>query len=203
MRALIVLALSMSAGIAQAQIHKCTDSSGRKVYQDRPCEDQAQSQPFDAGYVTTIDSETSRRETQGALIMREQTREQRVEIVTPAGADTRVEMSGPGPVLEPYDDRNVGYPVYLGRDHGHDDHDHDHLHRHGDRDRDDRRDRRRPDETPMQDSSRRAGGNYAPAPPTIQQVAPRSPSSRTAATAGRERAPQPPRGGRREDEPQR
>ncbi len=182
MRAPILVVLLMATCAAQAEIHKCTDKAGHKYYQDRPCDDGHQSATFDpaAGNVTTIDSETSRREAQGALITREQTRERRVEVVAPASADTHITISEPEGYAEPgYN----GYPVYIEND----------RRRRGDGRRGDRGEHHRPDETPMQEPPRRAGGNYVPAPPTIRQVAPRAPAASPSA-ASRERSSRPVRG---------
>lgn len=154
MRALI-LALSLTVTwAAQAEVYKCTDNNGRKHYQDLPCAGDQRSSAFDpeAGNVTTIDSETSRREAQGALLTRQESRERRVEVTTPASGEPRVSISSPGYDTEPYDDRMQDYPVY---------HDGDRRSRRRDRDADldgdldgDRGRRQRPDETPMQDTAR-------------------------------------------------
>lgn len=166
----------VASAAGQADVmHKCTDADGRKHYQDTPCDADQRAGLFDplSGNVTTIDSETSRREVQGALVTREQTREQQVRITTPADADTRVILSVPdnAPRYDGVYDDLGGYPVYpVYRDN-------DRRRRDDRRERDDRRDRRRPDETPMMDPPRGSGGNYVPRPPTIRDVAPRPPAS--------------------------
>jgi len=195
MRALLTLVLLIAAGAVQAQapVYKCTDSAGRKHYQDQPCSDSQRATPYDprAGNVTTIDSETSRRETLGALVTREETRRQHIEITTPQDSNAQVILTQPGPASYPYDDGVAAYPVYpyeRGRDRrGHDRHD-------------DRGPRvpRRPDETPMIDPPR-GSSTYAPQPPTIRQVAPRSPTP-TPSSSSESRRPSAQRGASRSDE---
>jgi hypothetical protein len=178
-RALILAVLLMVTCVARAEIHKCTDKAGHKYYQDRPCDDGHQSAAFDpsAGNVTTIDSETSNRETQGALITREQTRERQVKATAPASAETHITISEP----DAYPESGYGgYPVYIEND----------RRRRGDGRRGDRGERHGGEQTPTQEPPRRAGGNYVPAPPTIQQVAPRAqPASPSAASRERNSAP--------------
>lgn len=181
-RALIVLVSLIAAGAAQADVYKCTDANGRKHYQDLPCDEDQRRTPYDpqAGNVTTIDSETSRRETLGALVTREETRRQHIEVTTPPGADTQVILTqpGPGPAPYPYDDGVTAYPVYpyeRGRRH------------HGRHDDDRPRVPRRPDETPMIDPPR-GSSSYVPRPPTVRQVAPRSPTP-TPSTSSASRRP--------------
>lgn len=166
MRILLSCAMLVLATSSHAQIFQCTDSTGRKQFQDQPCAEGERSAVFDpsAGNVTTIDSETSRREVQGALVLREEARESVVEVSTPAQDESRVPRAGPDDETHPYDDGYDGYPVYLLRPDRH-------------RDRDDRRRPRAPDETPITEPPRRAGGNYVPPPPTIRQIAPRPPMS--------------------------
>lgn len=172
MRSLMLFIVTMAASSAQAEMYRCTDASGQKHFQDQPCDKNQRGALFDpsGANITTIDSESSRREAQGALLTREQTREREVQVTTPAAADTRVTITGPD-YGEPYDDRNVGYPVYIDRDRR--------------RDRDDRRPPRRPDETPMIEPGRKGGG-YVPQPPTIRDVAPRPPEPPRGSTRGRD-----------------
>lgn len=173
MRSLIPFIALIAAGSAQAEMYRCTDKAGQKHFQDQPCNETQRGALFDpsGANITTIDSESARREAQGALLTREQTRESQVQVTTPAAADTRVTISGPDYGTAPYDDRLVGYPVYIDRDRR--------------RDRDDRRPPRRPDETPMTEPGRRGGG-FVPAPPTIRDVAPRPPEAPRGSSRGRD-----------------
>jgi hypothetical protein len=161
--ALVVLIAALAPGAGVAQVYKCTEADGRKVYQDRPCAGAQQSAPYDPGAanVTTIDSEAARREAQEALVTREAGREARED---ERDADRRVEYvpyEVPVPVYPP---EPVYYPYPVYRD--------DHRHPRHDRPRGPRR----PDETPMIPPAR-GGGGYVPAPPTVRDVAPRPPAS--------------------------
>ena len=111
---------------------------------------------------------------QGVLTTREQSRERRVEVTTPAAApDTQVTITGPD---TPYGEDDGGY--LDGYRDGYYDGDYpNHGPRRPHRDHDDRPGHGRPDETPVVNPPRRISG-YAPAPPSIRQVAPRPPSSR-------------------------
>ncbi|TDU28495.1 uncharacterized protein DUF4124 [Panacagrimonas perspica] len=181
MRVLLTFVSLIAAGTAQAQVYKCTDDAGRKHYQDQPCNDSQRATPYDprAGNVTTIDSETSRRETLGALVTREETRRQHIEVTTPKDSNAQVILSQPGPASYPYDDGVAAYPVHPyergGDRRGHDRHD-------------DRGPRvpRRPDETPMIDPPR-GSSSYVPKPPTVRQVAPRSPMPTPSSSSGSRR----------------
>lgn len=164
MRKLLLLALTCgAASVAQGEVYRCTDAAGHKHYQDQPCAKDADGALLDltVGNVTTIDSEAARREAQGALATREQTRAQNApppkpEAPAPEAPEVTYELN--------YD---AGYPVYLMRPDSHRDR-HDHHHHDPDL---------RPDSAPTADRPRRAGGNYVPAPPTIREVAPRPPST--------------------------
>lgn len=171
--ALVILAAAWALPeLAHAEVYKCTDADGKKNYQDRPCAEDQQSATYDpaAANLTTIDSEASRREAQGALVTREAGRDARdTESAAPSRADAEpnfvpVPVYPPEPVYYPY-------PVYRDRDH----------HHHHDRPRIPRR----PDETPMIEPPR-GGGGYVPATPTIRDVAPRPPApSRERSSASR------------------
>lgn len=178
MRVLMLSLTLLAAGAAQAAVYKCTDAAGGKHYQDRPCEDARQATPFDAqaGYVTTIDSQASRREAQGALLTREQIRARHIEVVARPVRQTEAIFSQPVPDEAGYLDG--GYPVYPYIERGYD---HRRHRRHPHREHP--RVPQRPDETPMIDPPRGQGSNYVPQPPTIRQVAPRSPA--TARGSGR------------------
>ncbi len=148
--------------LAHAEVYKCTDADGKKNYQDRPCAEGQQSATYDpaAANLTTIDSEASRREAQGALVTREAGRDAAAAEPPQALAEPNyipVPVYQPEPVYYPY-------PVYRDRDRDH--------HHHHDRPRVPRR----PDETPMFEPPR-GGGGYVPAPPTIRDVAPRPPAA--------------------------
>jgi hypothetical protein len=163
------------SGSVPAQIFKCTDADGRKHYRDQPCEPDQRAAPFDAasGNLTTVDSATARREMQGAIATQDEIRARRER---EAAADAQREPIPEGiplrdaPVMDTqaYDEGPLIYPYPVYRDRR------PYRERHRDRDRGPRR----PDETPMIDPPRKLpGGGYAPAPPTIRQVAPRQPSS--------------------------
>ena len=193
MRLPLALVLLIAAGAAQAQVYKCKDDAGQLHFQDQPCSDKLQATPYDprAGNVTTIDSETSRRETLGALVTREETRRQHIEVTTPQDSNAQVILTQPGPASYPYDDGVAAYPVYPYDQRGH---------RRGHDRRDDRGPRvpRRPDETPMIDPPR-GSSSYVPQPPTIRQVAPRSPTP-TPSTSSESRRPSTSRGASRTEE---
>lgn len=163
--AVVILAAAWAMPeLAHAEVYKCTDADGKKNYQDRPCAEGQQSATYDpaAANLTTIDSEASRREAQGALVTREAGRDAPAAEPPQAVAEPSyipVPVYQPEPVYYPY-------PVYRERDR-------DHHHHHHDRPRVPRR----PDETPMMEPPR-GGGGYVPAPPTIRDVAPRPPAAR-------------------------
>jgi hypothetical protein len=166
---LLLIAASAPAAVVHAEVYKCTEPDGRKVYQDRPCDAGQQAAPYDASRanVTTIDSEASRREAQEALVTRAAGRKDDED----QGDDPRAAYEpnvAPAPVYEP-EPVYYPYPVYRN-------HDHDHGH-HG----------RptvplRPDETPMS-PPRRGGGGYVPDPPTVRDVAPRPPASSSSSSS--------------------
>lgn len=160
-----------AANMAQAEVYRCTDAGGHRHYQDRPCEqeDKAARLDLSTSNLTTIDSATSRREAQGALELREQTRASVVDDSAPPDTDRHANDPGPDVDVRREGDRDDRDPIYLIRP----DRDHHHHRRHA------HDPPHRPDETPMIDPPRRAGGSYVPAPPTIRQVAPRSPGSAT------------------------
>lgn len=180
MRVLSLIAMLSATFAAQAQVYQCTDAEGRRLYQDRPCAAGQQTTRFDplAGNLTTIDSTASREQTQGALLMREEIREQHIGVTTPAAADTRITLSEPAWEAQPVYPAAFPYPIY--RD------------RHRDRDRGRDRNRRDPDfrgdrgdrDHLRPDTARaRAGGGYVPAPLTIRQIAPRPPATSPAGSS--------------------
>ncbi|MGH8516694.1 MAG: DUF4124 domain-containing protein [Panacagrimonas sp.] len=159
--AVVILAAAWAMPeLACAEVYKCTDKDGKKIYQDRPCPQDQQSATYDpaAANLTTIDSEASRREAQEALVTREAGRAQALE-APPRRTDTEPDY-GPVPVYQP-EPVYYPYPVYRDRDRHH----HDRP-----------RAPHRPDETPMIEPPR-SGGGYVPSPPTIRDVAPRPPSA--------------------------
>lgn len=166
---LLGVAALLSSPATYAEVYKCTEPDGRKVYQDLPCKAHQQGATFDPAStnMTTIDSEASRREAQGALVTREASRPQRApepEATHDDGYEPYdLPIYPPEPVYYPY-------PVYPARDH--------HHHHHDDRPHIPQR----PDPTPMSRPPR-GGGGYVPPPPTIREVAPRPPA--TTARTGR------------------
>jgi hypothetical protein len=166
---LLLVAASVPAAAAHAEIYKCTEPDGRKVYQDHPCDAGQQAARYDASRanVTTIDSEASRREAQEALVTRAAGRaadEDDQDDRQPAAYEpdyVPVPVYGPEPVYYPY-------PIY--RNYGHDHHRRPNV-------------PQRPDETPMS-RPRRGGGGYVPESPTIRDVAPRPPASSSSSRSG-------------------
>lgn len=188
MRALTLTVMLGATCAVQAQVHQCTDADGRKHFQDLPCADHQQATTFDtqAGNVTTIDSKASREQTQGALLVREEIREQQVRVTAPAAAETRVTLSEP--TSEPAWESPLAYPGVL--PYG--------IFRDRDRDRF-RGDRRRPEiprrvdprenYRPNTDRSRytpgQSRGSAVPSTPSVSQVAPRPPPAATPRSGGR------------------
>lgn len=162
----VLLLAALLPATAYAEVFKCTEPDGRKVYKDQPCNADQQAAPFDPdkANVTTIDSEASRREAQEALVTRDAGREaQAADRDEPTGYEEPnyipVPVYPPEPVYYPY-------PIYR------DDYGRDHHHHHDDRPHIPQR----PDATPMSRPSR-GGGGYVPTPPTIRDVAPRPPAA--------------------------
>lgn len=159
-----VLLAALAPAVASAEVYKCTEPDGRKVYQDLPCKAHQQAGTFDPSStnLTTIDSEASRREAQEALVTREAGRPKRE--VTPPSEDGVYEPDYLPELLYPPEPVYYPYPVYPDRGH--------HHHHHHDRPRVPQR----PDPTPMSRPPR-GGGGYVPPPPTIREVAPRPPAA--------------------------
>ena len=170
--AFVMLFAAMAPAVVHAEIFKCTEPDGRKVYQDRPCDGGQKSTPYDPtkANVTTIDSAAASREAQDALVTRAAGREAR-EPVEPDPLPYEPEYI-PVPVYQA-EPVYYPYPVYPDRDH--------HHHHHPDRPIP-----LRPDATPMSRPPR-GGGGYVPDPPTIRDVAPRPPASTRSRSTSRER----------------
>lgn len=162
---LLLVAASAPVVAAHAEVFKCTEPDGRKVYQDRPCDAGQQASPYDPSRanVTTIDSEASSREAQEALVTRAAGRDEQDERDEARRAESEPDYI-PVPVYQS-EPVYYPYPVYRNdHDYGHDHHGHDGPHI-----------PQRPDETPMSRSPR-GGGGYVPTAPTIRDVAPRPPA---------------------------
>lgn len=173
---LTILVLTL-AGVVQAEVFVCTDADGHRRYQDRACTGDQRSESYDpqAKPLTTLDAETGREQTQGALVLREQIREQQTPKPTPAPAGAPTEVVERYVVPVPVYQSEFLYPPYRNRDRD--------RHRRPDRVppsrvQEDPRARYRPDTSRERFADSRRGGGYVPSMPTTREISPRPPSDR-------------------------